>query len=257
MTDMQKYFEDAKAIETKNDSGEAAERSMLKKEARRMMEESAAFEKSKSAWRKNLMKASLIVAGCSLFVNVVQGIAIATLTPLKTVEPYLLYVDKSSGNAEVRQPLQEALPTYGQEADKFFIREFVTARESYDWNLAQYYYDKVSAFSVLNASVFREYDAFIKSEKSPLAILADKARVVVDITSVTIDEQTYTATVRFNKTVMAADGKPHINIPRTHWIATIAYQYPNPSLKPAERRLNPLGMKIPSYQIVQEQLGGL
>lgn len=256
MSQHQEHFDKAKALENAGETGVAAERAMLKKEARRMIEEAANFEKSKSDWRKRLMKASLVIAGISVVLNIVQAAAIAALTPLKTVEPYLLYVDKSVGMAEVWKPLDKSLPTYGEEVDKFFIAEYVNARESYDWGLAQLNYDKVKAFSVLNRSVFNEYDNFIKSPKSPLAILADKARVVVDVSSITLDEKTSTATVRFSKTIIGADGKPSITIPKTFWVATLSYEYPNPKLKPEERRLNPLGMKVPSFQLVQEQFRG-
>lgn len=80
--------------------------------------------------------------------------------------------------------------------------------------------------------------------------------MLVDINSTTLDTKTGSATVRFSKTVIAADGKPSISIPVTYWIATIKYEYPNPKLKPLERRLNPLGMQIPSFQLVQEQNRG-
>lgn len=256
MSELQEHFNKSKTLEVPSETGEAAERAMLRKEAQRMMLEAAKFEKSKADWRKNLMKASLVVAGISVVLNIVQGAAIAMLTPLKTVEPYLLYVDKSTGVAEVRQPLADARTTYGEETDKFFVSEYITARESYDWGLAQRNYDTVKAFSELNRSTFNEYDTFIKSPKSPLAILADKARVVVEINSITLDEKTSTATVRFSKTIIGQDGKPSITIPQTYWVATMSYHYPNPKLKPSERRLNPLGMVVISYQLVQEQFGG-
>lgn len=256
MKGRQAYYDNAKDLENPAEAGDAAERAMLKKESTRLIRESASFEKSKSAWQKRLMQAALIIAGISVFLNIVQGVAIAMLTPLKTVEPYLLYVDKTTGQAEVRQPLDKSLPTYGEEVDKFFIADYITARESYDWGLAQRNYDKVKSFSVINSSVFNEYDSFIKSPKSPLAILTDKARVVTDVTSITIDGKTSTATVRFNKIVIGADGKPSLTIPQTYWIATLQFEYPNPKLKPEERRLNPLGMKVPSFQLVQEQTRG-
>lgn len=256
MTDLTKHFQDSIALESSFEVNEATERATLKKETLRLINESANFEKSKSEWRKNLMKVSLVVAGISVVLNIVQAFALAALTPLKTVEPYLLYVDKSVGMAEVWKPLDKSLPTYGESVDKFFIAEYVMARESYDWGLAQRNYDKVKAFSQINGSTFNEFDNFIKSPKSPLAILADKARVVVNVNSITLDEKTSTATVRFTKTVIGQDGNPSITIPKTFWIGTLSYEYPNPKLKPDERRLNPLGMKIPSFQLVQEQFRG-
>lgn len=254
--DIEDNFSRARKLETEPDRGASAEKAMLKKEAERLIQESKNFEKSKSDWRKRLMKGSLIIAGISVALNLILGFALAAMAPLKTVEPYVLEVNKNTGEVSISKPLDKPVVSQGEEVDKFFIAEYIRAREGYDWGLAQRMYDQVKSYSVLNSSVFNEYDAFIKSPKSPLAILSDKARVLVDINSTTLDAKTGSATVRFSKTVIAADGKPSITIPVTFWIATISYEYPNPKLKPQERRLNPLGMKIPSFQLVQEQNRG-
>lgn len=252
---IEENFARAKILETPQDSGEAAERSMLRKETARLIKEAQEFEKSKGVWRVRLMKGALVIAGVSVVLNIVQAFALAAMAPLKTVEPYLLEVNQTTGEANVRKPLDKPVESMGAVVDQFFISEYVRARESYDWGLVQRMYDQVKAYSVLNSSIFNEYDTFMKSDKSPLAILGDKARVVVDINSITLDEKTSTATVRFSKTVMGADGKPSVTIPVTYWIATLSYDYPNPKLKPDQRRLNPLGMQIPSYQLVQENRG--
>lgn len=250
------HYAQNRKIEESLDGGAAAEKAMLNKEVLRMQRESANFEKSKASIRTGLMKFAFVIAGISVVLNLVLGGAIAAMMPLKTVEPYLLYVDTSTGHAEVRQPLEEVLPTYGEEADKYFIEQYVMARESYDWGLAQRNYLTVQIFSWANSSVFNEYDNFIKSEKSPLTILGDRSRVVVNIRATSIDTATSTTTIRFTKTVVGPDGRPSTTLAPTHWIATARYEYPNPKLKPEERRLNPLGMKITSYQLVQERVRG-
>lgn len=252
--ELQKHFEETKSLEQRRDSGDAAEQGALSKEAKRLIEEAKKFERSREASNKKMTKAAVVVAGISVVLNLLLGIAIVVMMPLKTVEPYVLRIH-DGGSVTAEAPLGEAKTTFGEEADKFFISQYVIARESYDWNLAQRNYDTVKSYSILGGSVFNEYDNFIKSPKSPLAILTNKARVEAPITSITLDQKTSTATVRFAKTVIAADGKPSLMIPQTYWIATLSYSYPNPKLKPEERRLNPLGMKIPAYQLVQEQIG--
>lgn len=238
-------------------SSDAADKLLVKKEVDRMMQEAANFKKSKASLIKKLMFVAFGVAGVSVVLNMILGVAIIVLTPLKTVEPFMLMVDKESGHVSIMQPLSNPLPTYGKVLDDFHLRTFVMARESHDWGLAQLYFDTVKSFSYEGESTFNEYTTFLYSDKSPLAILGDKARVVVGINSdPVLDEQTSTAVVRFSKTVLGRDGKPIQNIPVTYYIATIKYEYPNPALKPEERRLNPLGMKIASYQVVQEK-GGL
>ncbi|WP_420170767.1 virB8 family protein (plasmid) [Pseudomonas alloputida] len=254
------YFEDSKRQAQQLESGEAAENAMIRKEAKRLIEESKKFEQSREQTNKKLTKAAFGIAGVSVGLNFLLGIAIVVLTPLQTVIPYVLKVHDgasgpgSSGAVEIMQPLDKSLPSYGETVDRYFITDYVTARESYDWNLMQHNYDKVKSYSDQGGINFREWDGFIKSEKSPLAILKDKGRVDTNIISISLDEKNSVATVRFTKTVMAADGKANINIPPTSWIATLSYEYPNPKLKPSERLLNPLGMKVPTYQLVQEQI---
>lgn len=254
------YFEESKRQAQQLERGEAAENAMLSKEAKRLIAESNKFEQSREASNRKLTKAACGVAAVSVGLNFLLGAAILVLTPLQTVIPYVLRVHDgatgpgSSGAVEIMQPLDKSLPTYGEVVDKYFITDYVTARESYDWNLIQHNYDKVKSYSDASSINFKEWDGFIKSQKSPLAILKDKGRVDTSIISITLDERNSVATVRFTKTVVAADGKPSINIPPTSWIATLSYEYPNPDLKPSERLLNPLGMKVPTYQLVQEQI---
>lgn len=250
------FFNKARKLETDPDTGAAAERAAIKKEADRLMKESRSFEKSRSKWQAGLMKAALVVAGISVTLNIVLGAAVAMLTPLKTVEPYVLSVDQRMGTVEVLQPLENPQPSYGEATDKYYIEQYIRARESYDWGLIQRYFDTVKSFSVLNSGAWNDYDLFLKSEQSPLVVLSDRSRVLVDISSVTLDERSSTATVRMSKSVVGRDGRRADGIPETHWIATVRYEYPNPKLLPSERRLNPLGMKISSYQIVQEQIRG-
>lgn len=256
MSDHQTLFEDAKRMESPLETGDAAEKAMLRKEAARLVKESKDFEKSKDDWRKKLTKAALIVAGISVTLNLVQGVGFIVLLPLKTVVPYLLVADKRTGDVTLEQPLAGARTTFGEESDKYFVSKYVAARESYDWDLAQFNYNVVKSFSIVGGSTFTEWDTFIKSPKSPLALLADKAKIVVDITSKNVYTKTSTAVIRYSKTVIGADGKPSLVIPMTNWIATIGYDYPNQKLKPAEREHNPLGMKITTFSRVEEQIKG-
>lgn len=256
MSKKERYFENARKIESTPESGAANEKAAIKKEAARLIKEGRDFEKSKSQWRAALMKAALVVAGISVTLNLVLGGAIAMLAPLKTVEPYVLSVDGKTGLVEVLEPLKDSLPTYGEAVDKYYIEDYVMARESYDWGLIQRYFDKVKSYSVGGSGAWADYDNFLKSDVSPLVILADRSRVIAEVTSTTLDPSSSSATVRLSKRVLGRDGRPADGIPTTYWIATLRYDYPNPKLLPSERRLNPLGMKITSYQIVQEQIRG-
>lgn len=246
-------FAKGRDLATALESGQSAENAELSKEADRLIKEAASFEKSKSENSKKITKIALGFAGAMLVLALAEAFAIASMMPLKQIELMVLEVNKITGESQLRTPGKEKVVSISEEVDKFWIEEYVRAREGYDWGLATNNYNKVKAYSENNSSVFNEYDIFIKSPKSPLVILNDKARVVISVNSTTLNADTDTATVRFSKTVYGQDGKPSSIIPPSFWIATLRYEYPNPKMKDSERKLNPQGMKIPSYQLVQEQ----
>lgn len=254
--ELEENFAAAKILEAPQLDGAAVERALLNKETKRLMQESANFEKSKASTRLRLMKVAFGMAGGLFVLCLVEGFAIAALAPMKTVVPYLLEVNKVTGETHVRQPLDKPVQSQGEAVDKFFISEYIRAREGYDWGLANRNYRTVKAFSEDGSSIFKEYDLFIQSPLSPLEILQDKARVEIKISSTTLDEKSNSATVRFSKTVMNSLGKQSDTIPVTYWIATLRYEYPNPKLDEESRSYNPLGMIIPSYQLVQERNRG-
>lgn len=246
-------FKKNRVLDEPSEDGQAKERATLAREVKRLLKEGKDFESSKSERNRKLMKAALVVAGVSTALNFVLGVAIAAMMPLKSVEPLIVEVNKISGEVATKQPLRDPRPTYSEATDIYYIENYVIARESYDWGLIQRYFNTVKAFSYTGSSTWNEYNTFVYSPRSPLAVLANKARIVVDVTSTTPDTKTNTAVVRFTKTVIGADGNPASGIPRTHWVATLRYEYTNPKLSPDERRMNPPGMKIPSYQTVQER----
>lgn len=248
-------FEKARRLEESQVELDPKIRAAVEKVVNDFVEESKKFQRSKERWRAMAMKICFGVTAVCVVLSFVLGVAIAMLTPLKTVDTVIVKVNETSGVVQVEKPFDKPVVNQGEETDKFFISEYLRAREGYDWGLANRMYQTVKAYSEAKSSTFNEYDVFMKSPKSPLVLLGENSRVVVDILSITLDQKTNSATARFTKTVMGPDGKPSIMIPVTYWIATLRYEYPNPKMKPDERRLNPLGMKIPSYQLVQESRG--
>lgn len=72
------------------------------------------------AW--SIAIASGIVASVSVF-------AIAGLTPLKTVEPFVVRVDNSTGIVDVVSALTATVSTYDEAVTKYFAAKYVRARE--------------------------------------------------------------------------------------------------------------------------------
>ena len=57
--------------------------------------------------------------------------AVAMLTPLKTVEPYVIRVDNSTGIVDVVESLRDGETNYDEAINKYFTQWYVRYREGY------------------------------------------------------------------------------------------------------------------------------
>ncbi len=210
----------------------------------------AAGEKAKARNSKRL----------SIFFGVLAFMAIAAvlgLTPLKTVEPFMLRVDNSSGFTDV-------VSTYVPDKDttaiqnEFWLATYVRARESYNWASQDSNYEFVKQLSY--DDTFTEYRNFQLSSKGYTEVLGKNRQIRTDINNIipfkngSGDIQTYQ--VRFTKNILDKNGNPDPQSQSTRWLATIAFDFKNPPKTQAERWLNPLGFGVHSYSTTQEVTGG-
>jgi len=174
--------------------------------------------------------------------------AIKGLTPLKTVQPYVVRVDSSTGIVDV-------VPTYTGEAEvqelvtRHLLTHYQTARERYFYAIAETDYETVGAFN--NAKLNDEWALAWQevNPESPLVKYKDGTTVTVHIQGITFLELDSgakdTAQIRFTtETRKGGSGNPQI----THWLSTIKYAYGEPSKDGKERSLNPMGLRITSYR---------
>lgn len=69
------------------------------------------------------------------FAVVALSIAIISLFPLKTTEPYVIQVDKSTGLTDILHIANAQDIPVSEVMDKYWINTFVLSREAYDWNM--------------------------------------------------------------------------------------------------------------------------
>ena len=60
------------------------------------------------------------------------------LMPLKSVEPFVVRVDKITGMVDVMSAVDERTMKYDEAMDKYFASEYVKRREGYHYDLLQY-----------------------------------------------------------------------------------------------------------------------
>jgi type IV secretion system protein VirB8 len=181
--------------------------------------------------------------------------AVAALTPLKTVQPYVIRVDRSTGVVDVVPALRGAVPA-SEAVTRYLVTQYVSARERFVRALAEADYTQVGAFH--NAAMNQAWAAaWARSNpESPLVRYADGTTVRAQITAVSFLEpasgRADLVQVRFLREERAGGGQGEPRI--THYVATLQYAYGPPSSDDRLRAANPLGFKVLEYRREPEVL---
>jgi len=184
------------------------------------------------------------VAGVAVIAVVVEAIALAGLTPLKSVSTTMVVVDKATGGYEIVDAIdQRKVVGYQDLLDKHWATNYVQHREAYDYKLLQTDYDAVLAMSDDNMG--RGYAQLYDGPNARDKKFGTSLDIKVDILSVTLqpDNVGSKAVVRFSKTTHRTNAD-HADDPQ-YFVATISYEY-RPSMRGKEKELllNPLGLKV-------------
>jgi len=171
-------------------------------------------------------------------------LALVLLMPLKSVEPFVVRVDRSTGVIDV-------VPMYGggapleQSVTRYFLTHYVSVCERFNFATAESDYEECGAFHAAqrNQAWYALWNP--NNPASPLNVHKDGSSVRVQVESVSFFQRasgvTDTAQVRYVKAERAgSDAQERL----THWIATVQYAYTRPAADPRVRRWNPLGFKI-------------
>lgn len=195
---------------------------------------------NKTAWR---------VASTFGLISVLSVGAVIAMLPLKTVEPYVIRVDNATGFTDVVRPIGNAKESYEEKLTRFWLGQFIQAREGYYWTEVEANYGKLRLMS--NAQVFAQYETYIFADTSPVRVFEDSMSIKVDNLGTTfLDTPTgVVAQVRLSKTVLGKDGKPAKMYPVTHWLATATFDYKKEIKRQSEEDVNPLGFQVLSYRI--------
>ncbi|MEZ2127892.1 MULTISPECIES: virB8 family protein [unclassified Sinorhizobium] len=182
-----------------------------------------------------------VLAAASVF-------AIAGLTPLKTVEPFVVRVDNSTGIVDVVSALTSTAGTYDEAVTKYFAAKYVRAREGYVWSEAEENFQTVALLSTQPeqsrfAAIYRG-----SNPDSPQNIYGRGATSRVDIVSISLINANV-ASVRYMRTVTRGD-----DVRTTHWVATLTFSYANAPMSSTDRLVNPLGFVVSEYRADPEAI---
>lgn len=213
-----------------------------------LFSQAASFEESKHKVRARLLKGSYFLLGALTLTTISLALAIVIMMPLKQTEPILVKTYKD-GYAEVIRDFSEPL-NFEKEVDEYFLREYVTKRETYDWFKIQYLVDYTKAWSAPH--VYSEFYNFTTLPNSALNTLKDKGRIDAVVTSARVDKESNTAVLRLTKIPKKANGEVLEGISPTYWVAEIKYSIKSKQSH-KERELNPFGYSVDSYTLVQDK----
>ncbi len=223
---------------------------------RKFLQAAGLFEKSEIERVKALNKIYLSFAGVSCGITVFMVIALMLLTPLKSVEPFVVRVDNNTGLTDVVSTLKQKSVANDEVLDKYWLATYVRNRESYSWETIQTSYDTTMLLS--NKDEQSRFAAIYQNPAAPHKVLGNNFRVSVKIRNISFVGDT--AQVRFSKTTASVvpqqqDGSDLQNVNKTdNYIATITFDYQNRPTKENDRLINPLGFQVTNYRIDPEAL---
>jgi type IV secretion system protein VirB8 len=191
-----------------------------------------------------------MVAGAAVVVAVLEALALASLTPLKTVVPYTITVDRQTGYVQQISGLQPSALTQDQAVTQSFLVQYVLARESFDATDLREDYRKVLLWSAGDARA--QYQTLMQrtTPNSPLNLYSPTTMVSVTVKSVSLLSPT-TALVRFDTVRHEPEST---SASQQAYAAVIAFRYTGAPMSMGDRFINPLGFQVLRYRRDAETL---
>ena len=195
----------------------------------------AAAGREKLAWT---------IAVVAAILAIVAVLAVAMLTPLKTVQPYVIRVDRSSGETQIVTALKGPKPrTYEDAVNRYFISQYVRLREGWLNDAA-----RENAYAVMLMSDQNEAQRYLSGVQSsnrtaPSNIYGDKGFVSVAIRSISFLSPSV-AQVRYTKVINYGRSTPVAQ----NWNAILTFKFTSAPELEKDRNLNPLGFQVVKYR---------
>lgn len=209
------------------------------------------FESDRVELAKQSAKTAWKVAAGAGAVAILSLLAVVTMLPLKTSEPYLIKVDRDTGSTDVVHPLRDGKgASYGEVLDKYWIDQFIVARDGYEWETIQTSYNTMKLMTT--PKTFGAYNQTVLGDNSLTKVFADQKSMRIDVQDISFLPSTNNdqklAQVRFVRHVVNSHGEDDKLYKPTYWTATLSYDYRSTIRTENERRLNPLGFRVTSYR---------
>lgn len=210
-----------------------------------------AYYKEAATWNRDRIEAlhksqrtAWWVAIGAATIAVLEAGALILLTPMKTVVPYTLLVDRTTGYVQELKPLDPDKVAPDAALTQSFLVQYVIARESFDIDTVQANYNKVASWSAEQARSGYLSSVQVSNPQSPLVVYPRSTVVETRVKSVSPLGRNV-ALVRFDTVRRDLNGQ--VQPPRA-WVSVIRYRFSEEPMKLEDRFVNPLGFKVLRYR---------
>ncbi|MBY0396147.1 MAG: virB8 family protein [Thermoleophilia bacterium] len=196
------------------------------------------------AWTVAVVAAVVAASAC---------LAVAALTPLKTVEPIVFRVDASTGIVDAVHDLRGGPQTQTEAVARYFVAQYLRAREGYAHAEAEHQFRTVSLLSAPAEQA--RYVAWFRGSnpESPQVTLGRAGTSRVAIKSISfigprLAQVRWVREVRREGMPQARGGGPETS----HWVSTLAFDWSQNAISNQDRLVNPLGFLVTDYRVDPE-----
>lgn len=222
------------------------------KQDKKFIQDARTFVQKDNETIRKQNKIYLGFAVTSLIVATLAVLSVALLTPLKTVKPYIVRVNNTTGEAQVLNTVPAIKKSYEDVIDEHFLSEYVKFRESYDWYNVGDYYRATLLMSEPKVAAYYQKIYGPANQNSPVNVFKRDFRIKITINSINFVGDS--AQIHFTKTKLPAAGPNDESQMETYsFLAVVAYHYVRSKMTNEQRQINPLGFEVTSYQVTREE----
>ncbi|MEY3197221.1 MAG: type secretion system protein VirB8 [Pseudomonadota bacterium] len=183
-----------------------------------------------------------LIAACCIGAIAIAVVAVTKISLSREFDPFVIQIEDTTGIARVVNPVSLDVLVGKDELSKYFLKKYVTARETYnpvDFDT----FAKKTIRLMSTSQIYRTYINFIKDKANdPTISYGQKNTTYLNVRSWSkLSDKQYM--LRFSLTETAGERKTF------NKIAVIEFGYIPMELTDEERDINPVGFQVLGYRV--------
>lgn len=189
-----------------------------------------------------------------IIISVVLVIALTNLTPLKTVEPFVIRVDEKSGRTQIVQALTDRQIKSENNLIRYFVWEYIQSRESFHLATYQENYRKVSLMT--DRQILEDFMKHYRSTNSEnyFNVYGDSGKRTVEVESISFlpdNNQRITGRVALVDVEVTSEDKNRV-VSKFQQRITVHFTTEQKAVAPRNLYLNPIGFVVKEYTVTDK-----